>query len=61
MAPEDRAQIQRDQQTIAETIERNQEVLRDVQEKEQRYSETLQRSGVEIRNARHDLRRAGYL
>ncbi|MGA2165184.1 MAG: hypothetical protein ABSH36_12035 [Solirubrobacteraceae bacterium] len=61
MPPKDRARLQSDQQKIERTLERNQAALQTSRLKARKYARTLTNSGAEIRNARSDLRKAGYL
>jgi hypothetical protein len=61
MTSSELARVERDQLKILSTRERNEAALRNARAKEERYAETLRRSGVELRSARRDLRRAGYL
>ncbi len=61
MPPKDRARIQSDRQKIERTLERNQAALQTSRQKVGKYARTLTSSGAEIRSARSDLRKAGYL
>ena len=61
MPPEDRARLQRDQKKIERTLERNQDVLQTSRQKSGKYARTLANSGAEVRSARSDLRKHGYL
>lgn len=61
MPPEDRQRLQNDQRKIERTLERNRAALDVVRSKSGKYSRTLTSSGAEVRSARSDLRRAGYL
>jgi hypothetical protein len=60
MTPE-HSRVARDQRKIESTRERNEVALRNARAKEERYSATLRRSDAEVRSARRELRRAGYL
>jgi hypothetical protein len=57
----DRARLKSDQQEIQRTLKRNQDALQTVRRKTERYSRALTSSGAEIRDAKRDLRKAGYL
>jgi hypothetical protein len=61
MPPEARKRLQKDQQKIERTLERNQAALHTSRQKSAKYARTLTSSGAEVRSARSDLRRAGYL
>ncbi len=61
MPPKDRAKLKSDQQKIERTLERNQAALRTSRQQSGKYSRTLRSSGAEVRSARSDLRKAGYL
>ncbi len=61
MPPEDRQRLKDDQQKIERTLERNRAALDSVRVKSGKYSRTLTSSGAEVRSARRDLRKAGYL
>ena len=61
MPPEDRKRLQNDQREIERTLERNRAALNTARSKSGKYSRTLISSGAEIRSARSDLRKAGYL
>ncbi len=61
MPPEDRARLQSDRQKIERTLERNKAALQTSRRKAGKYTSTLTSSGAEIRSARSDLRKAGYL
>ncbi len=61
MSPEVRQKLRNDQRKIERTLEQNQAALRTSRRKAQSYSRTLTSSGAEVRSARSDLRKAGYL
>lgn len=61
MPPEDRPRLQSDQRKIERTLERNRATLDSARSKSGKYSRTLTSSGAEVRSARSDLRKAGYL
>ncbi len=61
MPPLDRAKLASSQQKIERTLERNQAVLETARRQSDKYSRTLTSAGEEIRSARSDLRKAGYL
>ncbi len=61
MPPKDRARLQSDRQKIERTLERNQAALQTSRQKAGKYARTLTSAGAEIRSARSDLRKAGYL
>jgi len=61
MPPKDRAKFQSHQQKIERTLERNQAALQASRQKSAKYARTLTSSGAEVRSARSDLRKAGYL
>jgi multidrug resistance efflux pump len=61
MPPEDRQRLQNDQLNLKRTLASNQAAVNRARAKSSRYSRTLTSSGAEVRSARSDLRRAGYL
>jgi len=61
MAPNDIARLKSDQRKIERTLERNRDTLQAVRQKSGQFNRALASSGVEVRDAKRDLRKAGYL
>lgn len=61
MPPRDRQRLQDGQQNIKRTLELNRAVLDSARSKASKYSRTLTSSGADVRSARSELRRAGYI
>jgi hypothetical protein len=61
MPPEDRARLQKDQQKIERTLERNEAALQTSRRQSEQYNRTLAKSSAAIESARSDLRKSGFL
>ncbi len=61
MAPNDIARLKSDQRKIERTLERNRNTLQTVRQKSGQFNRALASSGAEVRDAKRDLRKAGYL